>query len=142
MRFDPSLRHDQQPERYIYMLVECRNVVEAMRGVMPTGENPSPEPFYQVQGLFNHFCSGGIMARGHDYEKRRQSGNPTLFQWKTRSVRVGGYYISNDQFLAVSARYRKDLIGKSTEFYASCAAVIQALGFSLDHFVQDDPHGT
>lgn len=142
MRFDPSLRYDQQPERYIYMTLECRNAIEAMRGMLPSGENPDPEPYFQVQNLFNHFCSGGVMVRGHDHEKRRQPGNPTIFQWKTRSVRIGGYYISKGQFLAADATFKKDLKGKSTQFYAACAVEAEALGFSLEHFFQGDPYGT
>jgi hypothetical protein len=57
-------------------------------------------------------------------------------------VRTGGYYISKDQFLAVGAAYKKDLKGKSKQFYAACAADAEALGFSLEHFLQSDPHGT
>lgn len=142
MRFDHSLRYDQQPERYIYMTLECRNAIEAMPGVLPSGENPDPEPYFQVQNLFNHFCAGGVMVHGYHHEKRRQPGNPTLFQWKTWSVRTGGYYISKDQFLAVGAAYKKDLKGKSKQFYAACAADAEALGFSLEYFLQSDPHGT
>ncbi len=142
MRFDPSLRYDQQPERYIYMTLECRNAIEAMRGVLPSDESPDPEPYFQVQNLFNHFCSGGVMVRGHDHEKRRQPGNPTLFQWKTRSVRIGGYYISKGQFLAAGATFKKDLKGKSSQFYAACAAEAEVLGFSLEQFLQSDPHVT
>ena len=57
-------------------------------------------------------------------------------------MRTGGYYISKDQFLAVGAAYKKDLKGKSTQVYAACAADAEALGFSLEHFLQSDPHGT
>ena len=145
MRFEHSLRYDQQPERYIYMTLECRNAIEAMRGVLPSGENPHPEPYDQVQDLFNHFCSGAVMVRDFDYEKRSKKGkqgHSTRFLWKTRSVRVCGYYISTDQFFALGAAYKKDINGKSTHFYAACAAKAEALGFSLKHFLQGDPHGT
>lgn len=115
------------------MTLECRNAIEAMRGVLPSDESPDPEPYFQDQNLFNHFCSGGVVVHGHEHEKRRQPGNPTLFQWKTRSVRIGGFCISKDQFLAVGAAFKKDLKGKSTQFYAACAAEAEARGLSLEY---------
>ena len=82
MRFDPSLRYDQQPERYIYMTLECRNTIEAMPGMLPSGENPDPEPYLQVQNLFNHFCSGGVMVRDFHYEKRSKKATPRFSSGK------------------------------------------------------------
>ena len=119
----PRLRWDQNLERYVYLIPNCRERVANLPDA-PDNENPDPFPNEQVLSLFDRFASGAHLLKGFDYDSRGKG----LFILRTRSVRLSGGFLSRDVFVGIDVRLRSDLNHAkggtitSTKWYAQSRA--------------------
>lgn len=144
VRHEPRLRFDQQPERFVYLTSECHERLTGL-GLAPGEEEAEPHPKDQAEALLAQFCSGGLMERSFDYERR---GARPFWLWRTRSLRLGGAYLDRSTYFVAGLEYKaafgpKVPAGerlKSSDWYVSCLGIINNLGLLGSAWMGDDPH--
>lgn len=143
-RYEPRLRHDQQPEGFVYLTAECQARFLNL-GLAPGEEEAEPLPKEQAEVLLSRFCAGGDLVRGFDYERR---GKRPMWLWKTRSLRFIGVYLDLNTFLIAGLEYKSAFGPKVTEeqrlrsvsWYASCHSIINDMCLIEYAWMGEDPH--
>lgn len=112
----------------------------------PCEEDPNVSPYFQVLTLFRNYLAGTPMRPEKDYRcaDRRNS----IWKWKTRTIRLGGIYVSNPNTFIVAklgyARAQKaggrSSVQKERDFCFSAVERLQNIGLLNHAWRGRDPH--
>lgn len=139
------LVHGEVLERWVYLNTHALKAIAALPDT-PCEEDPDVPPIGQVSALIGAFLRGRPMIRGHDYKDMDLKRG--LWGWKTRTVRMGGMYLSPSHFVLVHLEYARGqktdgrtIPQKAKEFSLTTRNRIEELGLlELAWEPGKDPH--
>ena len=129
---------------WVYVGADVHLRIDNLPGT-PCEEDPDVPPVDQVRDLIGAFLRGETLIAGRDYKNMdRRRG---LWKWKTRTVRMGGFYLDQFHFVIVHLDYalRMKSAGRSVpdrerEFSQATRDAVEGMGFTQLVWMTQDPY--